>query len=605
MRVAAAVSDDDRLDRSEAVHVLRRAGRIARPFRRPALAAVGFIAMSISATLLGPVIVRSGIDDGIVAGNRGALNLAIIAYLVVVAVSYVGSRQQYVYVNRAGEGFLRALRIRLFGHIQRQPIAFHDRNKAGVLVSRMTADIESMSELVQWGLLQFVQATLLISLSLGVLLVLSWQLTIVALLVLPIIVVASIRFQRASNAAYLDVRERVGQNLSSLQEGISGVRVIQAYGREPEQRRRFRTSNRALYDSHLHSVKVSTWYFGLVEFCGVLATALAIGAGGWLVARGDVTVGTVVGVVLLLASLFEPVQQLSQLYNTVQSATASLKKLFGILDTVPEVDEHPGAVDLPTDGQLVVDAITFSYVGASKPALSDVSITLAPGERLALVGPTGAGKSTLAKLMARLYDPAEGSVSYGGVDLRDATFASLRQRIVVVPQEGFLFGGTIADNLRVARPGATDADVRQALTDIGVLDHFDAFPQGLDTEVRERGSRLSAGERQLVSLARAALVDPAVLVLDEATSNLDPGTEAEVEHALERLMRGRTTIVVAHRLSTVRRADRVAVVDLVDGSGRIVELGDHEQLVALGGRYAALEDAWRRTQTSTSTSTGA
>jgi ATP-binding cassette, subfamily B, bacterial len=601
MRVAAAVSDDDRLDRSEAVHVLRRAGRIARPFRRPALAAVGFIAMSISATLLGPVIVRSGIDDGIVAGNRGALNLAIVAYLVVVAVSYVGSRQQYVYVNRAGEGFLRALRIRLFGHIQRQPIAFHDRNKAGVLVSRMTADIESMSELVQWGLLQFVQATLLISLSLGVLLVLSWQLTIVALLVLPIIVVASIKFQRASNAAYLDVRERVGQNLSSLQEGISGVRVIQAYGREPEQRRRFRTSNRALYDSHLHSVKVSTWYFGLVEFCGVLATALAIGAGGWLVARGDVTVGTVVGVVLLLASLFEPVQQLSQLYNTVQSATASLKKLFGILDTVPEVDERPGAVDLPTDGELVVDAITFAYVGASKPALSDVSITLAPGERLALVGPTGAGKSTLAKLMARLYDPAEGSVSYGGVDLRDATFASLRQRIVVVPQEGFLFGGTIADNLRVARPGATDADVRQALTDIGVLDHFDAFPQGLDTEVRERGSRLSAGERQLVSLARAALVDPAVLVLDEATSNLDPGTEAEVEHALERLMRGRTTIVVAHRLSTVRRADRVAVVDLVDGSGRIVELGDHEQLVTLGGRYAALEDAWRRTQTTTST----
>ena len=601
MRLGHAVTDDERLDRSEAVHVLRRAGRIARPFRRPALAAVGFIGMSISATLLGPVIVRHGIDSGITAGNRRELNLAIVAYLVVTVIAYVGSRQQYVYVNRAGEGFLRALRIRLFGHIQRQPVAFHDRNKAGVLVSRMTSDIESMSELVQWGLLQFVQATLLISLSLGVLLVLSWQLTLVALLVLPIIVVASIKFQRASNAAYLDVRERVGQNLSTLQEGISGVRVIQAYGREPEQRRRFRTSSRALYDSHLHSVKVSTWYFGLVEFCGVLATALAIGAGGWLVARGDVTVGTVVAVVLLLASLFEPVQQLSQLYNTLQSATASLHKLFGILDTEPEIDERPGAVDLPADGALEVDAITFTYVGGARPALENVSITVAPGERLALVGATGAGKSTLAKLMARLYDPDQGAVRYGGVDLRDATFASLRRRIVVVPQEGFLFGGTVADNLRVARPGATDADVRRALTDIGALDHFDSFPDGLDTEVRERGSRLSAGERQLVSLARAALVDPDVLVLDEATSNLDPGTEAEVERALERLMEGRTVIVVAHRLSTVRRADRVAVVDLVDGSGRIVELGDHDQLVALGGRYAMLEDAWRRTQ---STSTG-
>ncbi len=600
MRIGHGVTDDERLDRTEATKVLRRAARMARPFRLLALAAVGFVAMSVSATVAGPVLVRHAIDAGIVPGDRGALNTAIVLYVAFALVAYVGGRQQYVYVNLAGEGFLRALRIRLFGHIQRQPVAFHDRNKAGVLVSRMTADIESMSELVQWGLLQFVSASILITLSLGTLFVLSWQLTLVALLVLPVIVAASIRFQRDSNRAYLEVRERVGQNLSALQEGISGVRVIQAYGREPEQRRRFRTSNRSLYDSHLHSVKVSTWYFGLVEFCGVLATALAIGAGGWLVARGDVTVGTVVAVVLLLAGLFEPVQQLSQLYNTLQSSIASLHKLFEILDTEPEVDERPGAVDLPTDGALVVDDVTFTYPGAAagsrRPAVADASITVAPGERLALVGPTGAGKSTLAKLMARLYDPDVGAVSYGGVDLRDATFASLRRRIIVVPQEGFLFGGTVADNLRVARPDATDDEVRGALAAIGVLGHFEAFPEGLDTEVRERGSRLSAGERQLVSLARAALVDPDVLVLDEATSNLDPGTEAEVEMALERLMTGRTVIVVAHRLSTVRRADRVAVVDLVDGVGHIVELGDHDELVRLGGRYAALEAAWRRTQ---------
>jgi ATP-binding cassette, subfamily B, bacterial len=295
--------------------------------------------------------------------------------------------------------------------------------------------------------------------------------------------------------------------------------------------------------------------------------------------------------VLLLSSLFEPVQQLSQMYNTLQSATASLAKMFEILDTVPEIDERSDAVALPRTGTLDVDHVTFAYPGTTVPVLHDVSLTVAPGERLALVGPTGAGKSTLAKLIARLYDPGRGG-PVRRYRSATATLASLRERVVVVPQEGFLFDGTIADNLRLARPEATDDELRQALRALDALDRFEAFPDGLATEVRERGSRLSAGERQLVSLARAALVDPAVLVLDEATSSLDPGTEALVEHALDRLMQGRTTIVVAHRLSTVQRADRVAVVD----HGRLAELGTHDELMALGGRYAALADAWARSQ---------
>jgi ATP-binding cassette, subfamily B, bacterial len=585
-----AVSEEDRLDVDEARRVLRRAARMALPFKRTILGALAFTAASTLGVILGPLIVRTGVDDGIAPGNTTVLRNAVIAYLVVVACAYFAARQQFILVNRAGEGFLRALRVRVFDHIQRQSLAFFDRNKSGVLVARMTADIESMAELVQWGLLQFVAAGLLIVFTSTLLFVLSWQLALVGLLVMPIIVVASRKFQRDSNAAYLEVRERVGQNLSTLQEGIAGVRVIQAYAREPEQTRRFRRSNRELYDSHVHSVRVSTWYFGLVEGCGVLATALVVGVGGWLYTRGDVSIGTIIAVVLLLAQLFEPVQQLSQLYNTVQSSAASLDKLFAILDTEPDIVD--GAIELPRSGNLVVTGVGFTYPGSPTAVLADVDIQVADGERLALVGPTGAGKSTLAKLMARLYDPTEGAITFAGVDLRDATLASLRDRVVVVPQEGFLFGGTVADNVRIARPDATDDEIREALDAIGARERFEGFADGIDTEVRERGSRLSAGERQLVSLARAALVDPAVLVLDEATSNLDPGTEAIVEHALERLMSGRTTIVVAHRLSTIRRADRIAVID----AGRLAELGTHGELVALGGRYAALSDAWTRSQ---------
>jgi len=474
----------------------------------------------------------------------------------------------------------------------RQSMSFYDREKAGVLVGRMTADIESMGELVQWGLLQFLSAGLLFILAIALLFTLSWQLTLVTLLVMPVIMIASVKFQRDSNEAYLAVRERIGANLSALQEGITGVRVIQAYAREEEQARRFRASNRALYKSHMRSVKVSTWYFGLVEFSGVLASALIVGIGGWLVHRGSVSVGTVVAFVLLLANLFDPVQQLSQLYNSVQSAGAALKKLYGCLDSEWEVGEHMGSVDLPDTGSLVMKSASFTYFGGSQPALSNISIELPPGKRLALVGPTGAGKSTLAKLMARLYDPTTGDITYGGVNLRNATLKSLRERIVVVPQEGFLFNGTIRDNLRIARSDATEAEIDSALHALGVFERFMAFPEGLDTEVRERGSRLSAGERQLVSLARAALVDPAVLVLDEATSNLDPGTEQDIEVALEALMRGRSVIVVAHRLTTVQRADFIGVVD----HSELVEQGTHDQLVAKNGKYAALVAAWNSSQ---------
>jgi len=591
-RGPGVIEEDDRLDRTQTRVVLARSVKMAGEFRRKAAQAMAYVVVTVFCTLAGPVIVRHGIDAGIKKSDTATLNWSVAAYLVVVAVAYVVGRLQYVALNQAGEGFLRLLRLRVFERMQSQSMAFFDREKAGVLVARMTADIESMAELVQWGLMQFLSAFLLLFFAFFLLFTLSWELTLITLIVFPFIIAASVKFQRDSNKAYLEVREKVGANLSALQEGIAGVRVIQAYAREDEQIRRFEESNRALYRSHLHSVKVSTWYFGLIEYAGIASQALIVGIGGWLVHRGSVSLGTVVAFVLLLANLFDPVQQLSQLYNTLQSAAASLHKLFGILDAEPDVAEALDPVPLPARGDLVVDGVTFTYAGGARPALDDVSLVLRAGTRLALVGPTGAGKSTLAKLMARLYDPSAGRATFGGVDLRRASTADLRDRIVVIPQEGFLFGGTIRDNLLIARPDATEDEVRGALASLGVLERFESFSEGLDTEVRERGSRLSAGERQLVALSRAALVNPAVLVLDEATSNLDPGTEMLIEAALERLMAGRSVIVVAHRLTTVKRADRIAVV----ADARITESGTHDELVALGGHYAQLVANWDKSK---------
>ena len=588
--MGGAVAPEDQLDKTQTRTVMRRVLRMAAPFKRTAYVALGCVVVTTSATLAAPILVRHGIDAGIRARDLFELNLSVGLYLAITALAYVFGRMQYVFLNRTGEAFLRELRLKVFAAMQRQSMEFYDRNKAGVLVARMTADIETMGELIQWGLLQFLASGFLVVLAFVVLFSLSWHLTLVVLIVFPVIVVASVKFQRDSNTAYLTVRERVGQNLGTLQEGIAAVRVIQAYAQEDHQIKRFERSNRSLFDSHVRSIRISTWYFGLVEFSGVIATSLVVGIGGWLVHRDTVSLGTVVAFILLLSSLFDPVQQLSQLYNGVQSAAAALHKLFAILDATPDVDEAPDAVELPRRGELAVNRVTFTYASGSSPALEEVDLVVRDGERIALVGPTGAGKSTLAKLMARLYDPSQGAVTYGGMNLRHATHSSLRQRIVVVPQEGFLFNGTIRDNVRLARIESSDADVEAALQRLGVFAHFDRLPEGLDTEVRERGTRLSAGERQLVALGRAALVDPAVLVLDEATSNLDPGTEAEVEAALEKLMQGRTTIVVAHRLTTVQRADRIVVVD----RARIAEVGTHAELVALGGKYAALARAWEK-----------
>jgi ATP-binding cassette, subfamily B, bacterial len=587
MWMQGGVEEGDRLDAEATKHLLRRAGQMLRPYRRQCFVALVMVVVWTGTTLAGPFLVKYGIDDGIKAGDSGALNAAVIGYVAVAALSYVAYRFQVLLISRIGESFLRDLRLRVFDHLQRLSMPFYDREKAGVIVSRMTSDVDSLQELVQMGLLMFVSNGLLLVVSIVVLALVSWQLLLLCFVCVPFVVLASIRFQRESNAAYLEVRDGIGNTLSQLQEGIAGVRVVQAFGREDVESARFQMGNRRLFDAHMRSVKISAWYLPVIELSGLLTTAVAVGVGGWWVHTGALTVGTVTFFILTLSNLFEPIQQLSQLFNIVQSAGASLSKLFGLLDTPVDIPERPGAVDLPERGDIEVEGVGFGYV-ADAPVLTGIDLVIPMGARIALVGPTGAGKSTLAKLIARLYDPTEGAIRYAGIDLRDATLRSLRDRVVVVPQEGFLFNGTILDNIRLARAGASDDEVVQALETIGVLERFAQLPEGLHTEVRERGSRLSAGEKQLVSLARAALADPAVLVLDEATSSLDPGTELVVEHAMVELMQGRTVIVIAHRLSTAERCDLVGVV----AEGRLLELGTHDDLVAQGERYAALFATW-------------
>jgi ATP-binding cassette subfamily B protein len=587
MWMQSGVEAEDRLDAEAARHLIRRAARMLRPYRRQVVVALSMVVLWTATTLAGPFLVRHGIDKGIKRGDGGALDAAVIGYVVVAVISYIAYRFQVLLISRIGESFLRDLRLRVFDHLQRLSMPFYDREKAGVIVSRMTSDVDSMQELVQTGLLMFVSNGLLLGVSIVVLALVSWKLLALSLICLPIVLLASVKFQRDSNVAYLDVRDGIGTTLSHLQEGLAGVRVVQAFGREDVESERFQQGSRRLYDAHMRSVRISAWYLPVIELAGLITTAIAVGIGGWWVHTGDLTIGTVTFFVLTLSNLFEPVQQLSQLFNTVQAAGASLNKLFALLDTEVDVAERPGAVDLPPRGDLAVHGLGFSYKPGA-PVLSGVDLDIPSGARLALVGPTGAGKSTLAKLIARLYDPTEGSVRYAGIDLRDATLRSLRQRVVVVPQEGFLFNGTILENVRLARAEATDEEVLAALEAIGVRERFATLPEGLSTEVRERGSRLSAGEKQLVSLARAALADPAVLVLDEATSSLDPGTEVIVEEAMARLMEGRTVIVIAHRLSTAQRADFVGVV----AEGQLLEVGTHSDLLARGGRYTDLFGSW-------------
>jgi len=565
--------------------VLATTWALLRPHRRLILLAALGIVGATGITLAGPILLRYAIDEGITKGDERPITIAALIYLALVVARPLLERLVVVCSARAGERFLGSLRVAAYDHLQRLSMPFFESERAGVLVSRLTADVQTLTTFTRQVLVEVVGALLLFLVTAVLLVSLSPLLALVTLVSFPLLIFSTLQYQRRSHPSYMSLREHVAETMTSLQEGISGVRVVKAYSRERQQFEGYRRRSSALVRAWRRVSLVNISFFSSIAFAQALSTAAVVFAGGLLYRRGDVTIGTVIAFALYLISLFDPISRLGDWLSEFQSGRAALTKIVTLLET--PVTVRPGDRDLPEAGALRAERVSFRY-GEGPLALDDVSVTVKPGEHLALVGPTGAGKSTLAKLLTRQYDPTVGVVRFADVDLRGATFSSLRARIAFVPQEGHLFSGSLLDNVRLARADASDEDVREALRRIGALERFEALHGGLETDVRTRGVRLSSGERQLVALARIALADPAVIVLDEATSSLDPATEALVELALAAVSVGRTVITIAHRLSTAERADRVAVIE----GGRLVELASHAELVAQGERYAALWASW-------------
>ena len=560
---------------------------LVRPYRRQLAVGLALVTLDTAAALAGPALVRWGIDKGVVGGSETALWAASAAFLAVVLANWVNVYAEQRYTARTAEELLFGLRVGIFRHLQSLGLDYYDREMPGRIMTRMTTDVESLSMLLQNGLISAVVSLLSFGGVAVVMLLMDVRLSLATMVVLLPLVAATIWFRRLSAAAYDTARDRIATVNSNLQESLSGVRVAQAYGREKRNIGEFRKVTRDYFDARLGAQRLVATYFPFVELLSEVAAVVVLGVGASQIRAGNLTPGELVAFLLYLNQLFSPIQQLSQVFDTYQQARASMVQVAGLLATPSSTPRPTNPVALGrVGGALRFEGVRFRYPGTDADALTGLDLTIQPGERVALVGETGAGKSTIVKLVARFYDPTGGTVLVDGVPLTDVDLDGYRRQLGYVPQEVFLFSGTIRDNIAYGRSDVTDAEVEAAARAVGAHDLIAGLPGGYLHPITERGRSLSAGQRQLIALARAHLVDPAILLLDEATSNLDLVTESRVTRAMQVLSRGRTTLLVAHRLPSAAAADRVIVVD----GGRIVEQGSHAQLLVRGGRYAEM---WR------------
>jgi ABC-type multidrug transport system fused ATPase/permease subunit len=562
--------------------------RLARPYRGRLVAAVVALLLSTAGSLAPPYLAKLAIDRGIVHPDLTLLGWIVLAFVGAGAVAWLAGIAQTYFTSWVGERVLADLRGRLFDHLSRLSLGFFERNRAGAVISRLTNDVEALDQLVTDGVTSLVQNSLVLGGTAVILVVLDWRLALATLAVFPLMTIATSIFRRLSSRAYRRVRERLGTVTATLQEDISGMRVVQAYARERRSAERFRDVNSDYRAANHETVVLNGLYFPFVDFLSTAATSVVLGYGGYLVFDRSLTIGTLFAFIGYLTNFFDPVQQLSQLYNTFLSAVAALDKIIDVIEEQPEIEDAPGATPLPrARGDVRLESVRFRY-GTGPEVLHGIDLDVPAGTTVALVGHTGAGKSTIAKLLARFYDPSEGRITVDGHDLRGVTQESLRRQLGIVPQEGFLFSGSIRENIAFGRPEATDEDVRAAAVAVGAHEFIAALPDGYATEVGERGNRLSLGQRQLVAFARALLADPRILVLDEATSSVDIATERRIEDGLRALLAGRTSFVIAHRLSTIRQADVIVVLE----HGTVVEQGTHAELLARRGRYFSLYGDW-------------
>ena len=574
--------------RKQGLQRLARLGTYAGPYRWRLIGAITAMFGVLACTLALPLLMKSAIDSAIIPGDTRLLAF-IAGAVVLVGIVGIGLGRAETYLTGwVGERILTDLRGDLFAHMQSLSMSYFERQRTGVLISRLTNDVEALQQLVTDGLTSTVRNVLTLVVAGTILLFLDFRLALATILVFPLMALLTYFFRGQSARAYRLMRSRLALVTASLQENLNGIRVIQAYRGEARSRAALGELNQSYRDANKTTVTSSGWYFPTVEFLAAVATCIVFGYGGYLYVDRSIEIGVLVAFIGYLASFFDPVQQLSQVYNTFLAGTAALDKIFDVMDDAPTLVDAPDALPLPAlTGAVKFEDVRFGY-NPERPVIDGLELNVLAGQTVALVGHTGAGKSTIIKLLARFYDPQGGRILIDGHDLRSVTVESLREQIAIVPQEGFLFNGTIHENIAFGRPDASRADVEQAAREVGADRFINELPDGYDERVQERGSRLSIGQRQLIAFARALLVDPRLLILDEATSSVDIQTEAHIEEALQRLLADRTAFVVAHRLSTIRSADLIVVLE----HGKVVEAGSHEQLLAIDGRYRGLYGDW-------------